>query len=82
MEGIGPARTSSSRKFQSHPAVPAGRLIELAPSSVRPGGFIGKRVRRAVRCRWESNPASPPSRTAVMGAVGWVQDADIGRHGV
>ena len=47
-----------------------------------PGGFIGKRVRRAVRCRWESNPASPPSRTAVMGAVGWVQDADIGRHGV
>ena len=37
MDGIGPARNSSSCKFQSHPAVPAGRLIELAPSSVRPG---------------------------------------------
>ena len=39
-------------------------------------------MRRAVRCRWELNPARPPYRTSVAGAVGWVQDADSGRHGV
>jgi hypothetical protein len=42
-------------------------------------------MRGVVHCRWELNPASPPSRTAVtmvVDAVVWVRDADSGRHGV
>ena len=45
----------SSRKFQNHPAGPTGRLIELAPSWCG-SEVLGKRKRRAVRCRWELNP--------------------------
>jgi hypothetical protein len=56
------APCSSGRKFQSHPGVPPGRLIELASSSARVGRWS------RCRCSGVSNPIRIPERRA----AGWV----------
>ena len=52
----------SGRKFQSHPGVPPGRLLELASSSARVGMWSW------CRCSGVSNPIRIPERRA----AGWV----------